>query len=268
MKSTDTLGHATLADSLNAACYAITCAYIQATKSLFGVTIPGEPGSGILDEYIPGEVFDFAVNAGWIPRPDEPEVDHGIPLGCYYVEDQYREWFIGLLEPSLSKLRESLEKTDAYDDEEAQKLKTELWEIILLRVGNFLVKRLKLHEQPGTEVRPEPPQTPPEAKTTAMPEWGEAFKKAQVPETSAAERIALEENFLATHKHPVYEDAYEKQELCLMANVHRKQWERWRRAEIANNSQPGKRILDLLERNAPARSPQKLPRRKREKLRV
>ena len=264
MNATDTLGHATLADSLNAACYAIRYAYIQATKNLFGITIPGEPGSGILDEYIPGEVFEFAVNAGWIPRPYEPEEDHGIPLGCYYVEDQYRECFIGLLDPSLSKLRESLEKTDAYGDEEVQKLKTELWEIILMRVGKFLVKRLKPYEQRGTEVTPEPPQTLPEAPATAMPKWAEDFKAGRVPETSADEGKALEKSFLATHKHPVYENDYLIKELCLMANVHPKQWERWRRSKIANNSVPGGHILELLERNKPARSPQKLPQRTRE----
>jgi hypothetical protein len=267
MKASDTLGHATLADSLNAVCYAISYAYIKGTKDLFGVSIPGEPKSGIFDEYIPGEVFDVAVNAGWIPRPYEPEEDHGLPLGAYYVEEHYRDWFIGLLDESLSRLRETVSKNDD-DDEETQKLKTELWQILFLRVGDYTIKRLTPHEQPGAEVESTAPQAPTEPSTTVMPEWGAAFKAAQIPETTADERKALEKKYLATHKHPAYADAYEKQELQWMANVHRKQWERWRRCQIANDSHPGRRILDLLERNTPTKSPQKLPQRNRQKLTV
>ena len=270
MKATDTLGHATLADSLNAACYTISHAYLQGMQDLFGIGIPGKPTSAVYDELIPGMVYDFAVRAGWIPRPYEPpEEEVGIELGSYHVEEAHQQWFMGLLEESLSELQGALAQNDVdAEDPEAGQLQTDLWNIILTRALAYRVKHLNPQAQSETSVGAKASEPSPERLAATMPEWGEAFKKAQVPETSAAERIAIEEHFVATHKHPVYEDAYEKQELCLMANVHRKQWERWRRAEIANNSQPGKRILDLLERNEPARSPQKLPRRKREKLRV
>jgi hypothetical protein len=130
------------------------------------------------------------------------------------------------------------------------------------------VKRGKLKTQTETSEGAKDSDSSPQKIADTMPEWAKALKEAQVPETTPAERKALEERFLATHKHPVYEDNYEMQELNWLANVHRKQWERWRRGEIANNSQPGKRILDLLENNRPAKSPRTLPQRKREKLRV
>lgn len=270
MKGPDTLGHATLADSLNAACYAISHAYLWGMQDLFGIGIPGKPTSGIYGELIPGMVYDFAVNAGWIPRPYEPpEEEVSIELGSYHVEEAHQQWFMGLLEKSLSELQGTLAQNDAdSEDPEAGQLQTDLWNIILTRALAYRLKRLNPQAQSETSVGTKTSEPSPEHLADTMPQWAKAFKEAQVPETSAPERIVLEENFLATHKHPVYEDAYEKQELCLMANVHRQQWERWRRAEIANNSQPGKRILDLLERNAPARSPRNLPQRKREKLRL
>jgi hypothetical protein len=238
-------------------------------QDLFGIGIPGEPTSGIYDELIPGMVYDFAVRAGWIPRPYEPEEEHGVPLGCYYVEESHQQWFMGLLEESLSELQGTLAQNDAdSEDPEAGQLQTDLWNIILTRALAYRVKRLNPQAQSETSVGTKTSEPSPEHLADTMPQWAKAFKEAQVPETGPEERKALEKSFLATHKHPVYENDYLIKELCWMAYVHPKQWERWRRSKIANNSVPGGHILDLLERNKPARSPQKLPQRTREQLSV
>jgi hypothetical protein len=234
MRATDTLSHATLADSLNAACFII------ADTVLKGGPAPAFKTSGALtgfvDEYIPGQVLNLAVYAGWLPKPSEPAQGYnGGPFGHFIVDQRYKDWFIGLIEQSLSTLRDFASNDD------------DLGVILALR------ENVKGENAATTD-----------ANETIMPEWGEAFKAGRVPETSAAERKALEEKFLETHKHPVYENNYLIKELCWIAYVHPKQWERWRRCEIANNSVPGGHILDLLERNKPTRSPQKLPPRKRE----
>ena len=252
MKPSAPLSHATLADSLNAACYAITDAFVRGTRDL-GITVPGVPTTGYFDEFIPGLVYDLAVNAGWIPQPFEPEEDCGVVLGNFYVEEVHREWFISLLHESLSKLREAASKND--NDEEAGHLRREMW-------GALLVIRAK------AALGDKYPQTLPVESVTPMPEWGEAYKAAKVPETTSDERKALEKDYLSTHKHPVYGDEYEKWELHWMANVHRKQWDRWRRCDVANNSEPGRRILDLLERNKWTKNPVNLVERKRENLRL
>jgi hypothetical protein len=256
MKATDTLGHATLADSLNAACYAITNAFIEGSDVL-GIRIPGVPTSDYFDEFIPGLVLNLAVNAGWIAPPVEAAADHGVALGRFHVEEKYREWFIGLLDESLSNLREAVSEND--NDEDAKQVRTELWNVLFESLGGTATGE---NESVG-----DPPTTaPPETGSLPMPEWGEAYKAAQVPETTPAERNALEQRYLSAHKHLAYENDYEKWELAWMADVHPKQWERWRRAKIANNSIPGRKILKLLERNQPTRDPRKIRERKREKL--
>jgi hypothetical protein len=99
-----------------------------------------------------------------------------------------------------------------------------------------------------------------------MPEWAKALKESQVPETSKDERRALEEQYLGAHKNPIYGDDFLVKELSWLASVHPKQWERWRRGKIANNSEPGRRILKLLERNSPTRTLRSLKPRTYEKL--
>ena len=234
MRATDTLAHATLADSLNAACFIIADTILKGGPRP-ALKIPGAL-IGYVDDYIPGQVLNLAVYAGWLPKPSEPEQGHnGGPFGHFIVDQRYKDWFISLIEQSLSALRDFASNDD------------DLGVILALR------------ENVKGEIA-----APTDANETVMPEWGEAFKAGRVPETSAAERKALEKKFLDTHKHLVYEVAYLIKELCWMAYVHPKQWERWRRCKIANNSLPGKHILDLLERNIPVRSPQKLPQRERE----
>jgi hypothetical protein len=236
MRATDTLAHATLADSLNAACFIIADTILKGGPRP-ALRIPGAL-IDYVDDYIPGQVLNLAVYAGWLPQPSNPAEGHnGGPFGHFIVDQRYKDWFIGLIEQSLSNLRASASNDD------------DLGVILALR------------ENVKGEIA-----APTDANETVMPEWGESFRKAQVSETSAAERKALEENFLATHKHLAYKDDYLIQELAWMADVHQKQWERWRRAEIANNSIPGRKILRLLERNQPTRDSRKIPERKREKL--
>ena len=256
MKPTDTLGHATLADSLNAACYAITDAFIHGCGAV-GITIPGVPTSQYFDSFIPGLVLNFAVNAGWLPQPVEAPKGHGVVLGRFYVEEQYLDWFIGVLDDALTELRRAASEHD--DDEEAKRVQTPVLNILYESLGGTATG---VEESVGDQ----PTTAPPETGSLPMAEWGEAYKAALVRETTPAERTALEETFLATHKHPAYEDDYLIQELAWMADVHQKQWERWRRVEIANNSIPGRKILRLLERNQPTKDPTKIPERKREKL--
>jgi hypothetical protein len=118
-----------LIDSLNAACYVITDAYIKGSRDL-GIEIPGVPTSGYFDEFIPGMVLDLAVNAGWIPRPEEPAEDHGVAFGKFYVLESFRDWFVGLLEDALSDLRHAAAKND--NDTEASRLRKGMWEALFM----------------------------------------------------------------------------------------------------------------------------------------
>ncbi len=248
MDANDILAHATLSDSLNAACLRIAFAILSGSSTL-GVRIPGTL-SGYDEEYIPGEVLNLAVDAGWIPKPEEPGDFHGIDLGQFYVKPEFKESFIGLLATSLSHIRALAVKEDAsfsFDIERAR----EGMASALLTYG--MEEELKVRGKDSHCL-------------TITPEWAEVYKKSNVAETSSEERRALEARFLATHKHPVYGDKFEKQELHYMANVHRKQWDKWRRGEIANNSGPGRRILALLERSEPTRK--HLPERNREGFRA
>jgi len=236
MDATAPLGHATLSDSLNAACISIAEAVIEGSHAL-GVEIPGVLTPGYLEEYIPGQAFNIAVNAGWLPTPHEPEDNHGIVLGDFYVEEKYREWFISLVDESLSKLREVTSKYA--DDEEAHEMKKGMFDVLLAYALQHKVRKRK----------GETGYSPSDASDTLVPEWAESYKKSRLVETTPDERKALEHKYLSTNEHPVYGGKYEMQELHGMANVHRKQWDRWRRGELANNSLPGRRILALLERN-------------------
>jgi hypothetical protein len=253
MDANDTLAHATLGDSLNAACYAIAGAVIHGSLAL-AVEIPAILDFGHVEEHIPGQVFNLAVNSGWLPRPDEPEEDYGVVLGDFYVKEEYRAWFIGLLDGTLSRLREVASKNAA--DEDAQRMQKGMQDVLLT---------YSLREA-AHQLREETSPLPSETTGTVLPSWAQSFKAAQVVGTSTDERKALEEKYLSTNPHPVYGGRYEMQELHWMAGVHRKQWDRWRQGKIANNSEPGRRILALLERNQPARSSKSLKPRKREKL--
>jgi hypothetical protein len=84
---------------------------------------------------------------------------------------------------------------------------------------------------------------------TVMPSWADTVKASLVRETSSEERVLLVERYLARYKHPIYESDYQMQELHWRAAVSRRVFDGWRRGEIRNNTKPGRRILDLLERN-------------------
>lgn len=120
MDSKESLEHANLRDSLNAACYEIADAIIHGAHVL-SIEIPGALGVGDVDEYIPGRVHNLAVNSGWLPKPHELEPGHGEILGDFVVDDAYRDWFIGLLADSLSDLRE-MASTD--NDAKAEQTKS------------------------------------------------------------------------------------------------------------------------------------------------
>jgi len=101
---------------------------------------------------------------------------------------------------------------------------------------------------------------------SVAPDWSSTYLSSRVSETTSGERKALEKNFRATHEHPTYGGKYLMHEIHWLANVSRRQFDGWRRAEkkYSNNLSPGKRILDLIERNKPTKNPRNLPPRKRE----
>lgn len=96
------------------------------------------------------------------------------------------------------------------------------------------------------------------------PSWAAEYRSSRVVETTAEERAALTESYRTRHLHPEYGTKYLMKELHWLANVSRRAFDGWRRAEIDNNSKPGKRILDLLVQNIPAKHPKYLPERARE----
>jgi hypothetical protein len=121
------LESSTLIDNLNAACYVLTDAFIKGSEVL-GILVPGLPTSGLFDEFIPGLVLDLAVNAGWIPRPEEPDEDYGIAFGKFYVRESFRDWFMKLMDDSLSDLRQGAARND--EDLEASRLRKGMWEVL------------------------------------------------------------------------------------------------------------------------------------------
>ena len=71
-----------------------------------------------LDDYIPGQVFAMAVYAEIISEPPKPPEGHGVFLGDFKVEREYRDGFKRLLKDSLDELRELVtaeyESTESY----------------------------------------------------------------------------------------------------------------------------------------------------------
>ncbi|MGD1097341.1 MAG: hypothetical protein ABSB35_35820 [Bryobacteraceae bacterium] len=103
------LDQATLGTTLEIACYTIADAFIDGGNVL-------DPGVSVLttevvEDGIPGHVFNLAVSAGWLPKPTEPPQD-GVELGEYTVAKEYRDEFLNLIEPTLSDLRDIAEFND------------------------------------------------------------------------------------------------------------------------------------------------------------
>jgi hypothetical protein len=104
---------ANLQSTLNLICHALADAYRLGGTTLSPVTGISVLTEDAVDNYIPGEVFNIAVSARWI-EPHEVEEGKGPVLGDYIVEDDQREWFLSLLAPSLSFLREGAAKNTEY----------------------------------------------------------------------------------------------------------------------------------------------------------
>jgi hypothetical protein len=103
------LDKATLGSTLEVTCYTIADAFIDGGNVL-------DPEVSVLttevvDNLIPGHVFNLAVSAGWLPNPTEPPQD-GVELGEHTVEKEYRDEFLNLIEPTLSDLRDLAESND------------------------------------------------------------------------------------------------------------------------------------------------------------
>jgi hypothetical protein len=222
--------HATLVRNLNAVCKGLGRVIDSAGLYCGPPALTHEN----VEEDIPLALHKIAVAAGWVEESVElgfEDFDQGRGefLGNVVVEESYREWFLGLVSETLADL-----KVRASANEAAQ---------------NRHFKWLTDQYANGTD---------------SIPEWAASLKAAKVPETTPKERKDLEDKYRATYKHFHYQDRFLMKELYWMAVVHQKQWERWRRGEIDNNSQPGRRILALLEHNEQARKQKTLPPRSRE----
>ncbi|HWB86332.1 MAG TPA: hypothetical protein VG675_19480 [Bryobacteraceae bacterium] len=89
-------------DSLNAVVYAIAEALLEG-----GCRIRAEHAS----EYIPGQVFKVAVEAGWIPEPTETCSD-AVSLGDFKVSRNFRDEFIRMLDSSMLDVKEIADQND------------------------------------------------------------------------------------------------------------------------------------------------------------
>lgn len=98
-----------------------------------GVSVLSETA---LEDYIPGEVFNIAVSAGWIEPQEVPE-KKGWPLGDYIVENEQGDWFMNLLAPSLSRLRERA----AEGTEEVQQLVSDRYNSAMDLMLNAMANR-------------------------------------------------------------------------------------------------------------------------------
>jgi hypothetical protein len=97
-----------LRDVLDLICYSLAAAFNAGGSVLNpGVRVLTEEA---VDEWIPGEVFNIAVSAGWVEPPEEVQEGDGPVLGDFIVKDWDRERFVSLLSRSLSVLRKRAEK--------------------------------------------------------------------------------------------------------------------------------------------------------------
>jgi hypothetical protein len=176
-------------------------------------------------EDIPGLAYNLTVHSGMLPTPRP--VNSGVWFGDFQITTGERTRILQGMENAMSDLRRIGEENST--------------KAILERLPGLIA----WWQARGVGV----------SRSQSLPVH---------PETTARERRALEAQYLDAHPHPIYGSRFQKWELCWMANVERKQWERWRRGERSNNSVPGRKILALLERNAPARNPSSLRLRKKE----
>ncbi|MEI9977000.1 MAG: hypothetical protein WDO73_36070 [Ignavibacteriota bacterium] len=102
MKRTTELVPLEIEDSLNAVVYAIADALLEG-----GCRITTDHVS----EYIPGQVFKVAVEAGWISEPAEPSSD-AVSLGDFKVSRKVRDGFIGMLDSSMLDVKEVADQND------------------------------------------------------------------------------------------------------------------------------------------------------------
>jgi|GEM_PF-6997099 len=100
MDGSETLGNSTISQSVNAACSALA-EYLGAD---------GRSISGDDIEALPDYVFNMAVAARWLPKPEVvadvwDDVDDGsVYLGDYLVSPETREQFVALLHDTLKSL--------------------------------------------------------------------------------------------------------------------------------------------------------------------
>jgi hypothetical protein len=111
----NTLDDATLVRNLNAVCYGLANAINHG-----GYGGPPSLTTSDLEDYVPGAVFEVALAAGWLEKPDEFEeidLDKGRAgsLGDHIVEAEYKAWFVSLIADVLAALNKK-----ASQHEEAQ----------------------------------------------------------------------------------------------------------------------------------------------------
>lgn len=87
---------------LNAVAYAVADALLEG-----GSRITAEHVS----EYIPGQVFKVAVEAGWMPEPAEPSAD-AVIFGDFKVSKEFRDDFIRTLDSSMLDVKEIADQND------------------------------------------------------------------------------------------------------------------------------------------------------------